>query len=206
MEDDDQSLHPIQILIDELKNDDLELRLNSMRSLGKIAEALGQERTRSELVPFLSTSAIDDEDEVLVVLAEQLGSFPKFVGEEYSHVLIPPLEHLSTLEDSNVRDQAVKSLTMICNVLSPENCASHLLPVAERLASGEWFTNRVSACIIFPVLLAKLPALYHEKIFTFVFFICPFRLHFFFNELLLDYFSTSARTTPQWFVVKLVTN
>lgn len=105
MEDDDQSLHPIQILIDELKNDDLELRLNSMRSLGKIAEALGQERTRSELVPFLSTSAIDDEDEVLVVLAEQLGSFPKFVGEEYSHVLIPPLEHLSTLEDSNVRDQ-----------------------------------------------------------------------------------------------------
>ena len=105
MDEDDQSLHPIQILIDELKNDDLELRLNSMRSLGKIAEALGQERTKVELVPFLSTSATDDEDEVLVVLAEQLGLFPKYVGEDYSYVLIPPLEKLATLEDSNVRDQ-----------------------------------------------------------------------------------------------------
>jgi serine/threonine-protein phosphatase 2A regulatory subunit A len=192
MEEDDHSLHPIQILIDELKNDDLELRLNSMRSLGKIAEALGQERTRSELVPFLTVSAIDDEDEVLVVLAEQLGSFPKYVGEEHSHILVPPLEQLSTLEDSNVREQvyfgkprdlrwsycsplpfeiqAVKSLTLICNVLSPESCVSYLLPVVEHLALGEWFTNRVSACTLFPVLLTKLPAAFHEKIFTFVIF------------------------------------
>ena len=34
----------------------------------------GVERTRSELIPFL-TDTIYDEDEVLLALAEQLGSF-----------------------------------------------------------------------------------------------------------------------------------
>jgi serine/threonine-protein phosphatase 2A regulatory subunit A len=104
-EDDDQSLHPVQILIDELKNDDLELRMNSMRSLSKIAEALGPDRTRKELIPFLCLSAIDDEDDVLVVLAEQLGSFPALVGHEFSHILVPPLEQLASVEDEHVRNQ-----------------------------------------------------------------------------------------------------
>lgn len=36
--------------------------------------ALGEERTRTELIPFL-TETIYDEDEVLLALAEQLGNF-----------------------------------------------------------------------------------------------------------------------------------
>jgi len=35
---------------------------------------LGEERTRSELIPFL-TETIYDEDEVLLALADQLGNF-----------------------------------------------------------------------------------------------------------------------------------
>ena len=48
---------------DELKNEDVALRLNSVRRLSTIAMALGEERTRKELIPFL-TEANDDEDEV----------------------------------------------------------------------------------------------------------------------------------------------
>ena len=39
----------------------------------------GVERTRSELIPFL-TDTIYDEDEVLLALAEQLGSFSQVVN------------------------------------------------------------------------------------------------------------------------------
>jgi hypothetical protein len=46
-------LTPIAILIDELKNEDIQLRLNSIRRLNTIAKALGHERTRKELIPFL---------------------------------------------------------------------------------------------------------------------------------------------------------
>lgn len=52
----------------------LQLRLNSIKKLSTIALALGEERTRTELIPFL-TETIYDEDEVLLALAEQLGNF-----------------------------------------------------------------------------------------------------------------------------------
>lgn len=52
----------------------LQLRLNSIKKLSTIALALGEERTRTELIPFL-TETIYDEDEVLLALAEQLGQF-----------------------------------------------------------------------------------------------------------------------------------
>lgn len=51
-----------------------QLRLNSIKKLSTIALALGEERTRTELIPFL-TESIYDEDEVLLALAEQLGTF-----------------------------------------------------------------------------------------------------------------------------------
>lgn len=92
----DDSLYPIAVLIDELKNEDIQvscvcammnrkvtrvlffvlfqLRLNSIKKLSTIALALGEERTRTELIPFL-TETIYDEDEVLLALAEQLGTF-----------------------------------------------------------------------------------------------------------------------------------
>ena len=53
-EGEDDALYPIQILIDELKNEDIQLRLNSIRKLNTIARALGPERTRTELLPFLT--------------------------------------------------------------------------------------------------------------------------------------------------------
>ena len=46
-------LYPIAVLIDELKHDDVILRLNAIHRLNTIALALGAERTRDELIPFL---------------------------------------------------------------------------------------------------------------------------------------------------------
>jgi hypothetical protein len=64
------------------------LRLNSIKKLSTIALALGVERTRSELIPFLADT-IYDEDEVLLALAEQLGNFTPLVGgPEHVHCLL----------------------------------------------------------------------------------------------------------------------
>lgn len=65
-----------------------QLRLNSIKKLSTIALALGVERTRSELIPFLADT-IYDEDEVLLALAEQLGNFTQLVGgPEHVHCLL----------------------------------------------------------------------------------------------------------------------
>ena len=85
----DEQLYPIAILIDELKSDDVTLRLNSIHRISTIALALGAERTREELIPFLHES-LDDEDEVLLALAEELDDrFVEYLGgARYAHLLL----------------------------------------------------------------------------------------------------------------------
>lgn len=148
---DNDSLYPIAILIDELRNEDIQLRLNSIKKLSTIALALGTERTRSELIPFL-TDTVYDEDEVLLALAEQLGQFSQLVGgEQYVHCLIEPLESLATLEETVVRDKAVESLRNIAKEHTPTHLQEYFVPLVLRLANGDWFTSRTSACGLFSV-------------------------------------------------------
>jgi serine/threonine-protein phosphatase 2A regulatory subunit A len=93
------------VLIDELKHDDVSLRLNAVKKLSTIALALGQERSRTELVPFLEES-IDDEDEVLLALADELGNMVDYVGgPAHAHLLLRPLESLAGVEETVVRDK-----------------------------------------------------------------------------------------------------
>ncbi|EDS39336.1 serine/threonine protein phosphatase 2a regulatory subunit a [Culex quinquefasciatus] len=154
----DDSLYPIAVLIDELKNEDIQLRLNSIKKLSTIALALGEERTRTELIPFL-TETIYDEDEVLLALAEQLGNFTALVGgPDFAMYLIPPLESLATVEETVVRDKAVESLRIVAAHHSAQDLEVHVVPTLQRLVSGDWFTSRTSACGLFSVCYPRVSA------------------------------------------------
>ena len=107
------------------------LRLNSVRRLGTIALALGEERTRSELIPFVSESN-DDEDEVLLSLAEELGNFVPYVGgSEHAQVLLSPLEGLCGVEETVVRERAVQSLVQIAGQMPVSSLEKYLIPVVK---------------------------------------------------------------------------
>lgn len=124
---------------DELKNDDALRRLNSIQRLSTIALALGEERTRSELLPFLVDNN-DDEDEVLLAMAEELGKFVPYVGgPNHAHTLLQPLEQLSQVEETVVRDKAVESLCKVGEQLPNTSIAEHFVPlikVSEHLDIG----------------------------------------------------------------------
>lgn len=100
------SLQRDSILIDELKSEDVAFRLNAIRRLSTIALALGPQRARDELIPFLQDS-LDDEDEVLMALADELGkNFEEYLGgPEYAHLLLGPLDNLAAVEETLVRDK-----------------------------------------------------------------------------------------------------
>jgi serine/threonine-protein phosphatase 2A regulatory subunit A len=167
--------------MDELRSEDVQLRLNAIHRVSTIALALGPDRAREELIPFLQESS-DDEDEVLLALAEELGrGFDEYIGgPEHAHVLLPPLEHLSTVEETLVRDkvrsmrphgyrafrataaytratgsfacffQATESLTKISGVLSQAQMEQYFIPLLKRLSAGEWFTARTSSAALYP--------------------------------------------------------
>lgn len=151
-------MYPIAILIDELKHEDVQLRLNSIKRLDTIATALGVERTRSELIPFLNES-VDDDDEVLLVLAEELGRFVDFVGgPAHAHTLLVPLEGLATVEEMTVREKAVASLNTVCAALPDADLMEHFVPLLHKLATKDWFTARISACGLFAEPYGRLEA------------------------------------------------
>uniref|UniRef100_A0A673MU40 Serine/threonine-protein phosphatase 2A 65 kDa regulatory subunit A alpha isoform-like n=1 Tax=Sinocyclocheilus rhinocerous TaxID=307959 RepID=A0A673MU40_9TELE len=118
--DSDDSLYPIAVLIDELRNEDVQLRLNSIKKLSTIALALGVERTRTELLPFL-TDTIYDEDEVLLALAEQLGNFTMLVGGS---------------QDS-VRLLAVEAGVSIATLLPQEDLETLVMPTLRQAAEDK---------------------------------------------------------------------
>jgi serine/threonine-protein phosphatase 2A regulatory subunit A len=113
----DDALYPIHLLMDELKSDDVHLRLASIRRLSTIALALGPQRTREELIPFLQDQ-LDDEDEVLLVLAEELGGFAEYVGgKEWAFLILGPLENLAAVEETLVREKASNRVDAMLGVL-----------------------------------------------------------------------------------------
>ena len=88
--------------------------------------------------------------QVLLALAEQLGTFTPLVGgKDHVHCLLPPLESLATVEETIVRDKAVESLRQIAAEHSPADLEAHFVPLVKRLAGGDWFTSRTSACGLF---------------------------------------------------------
>ncbi|KAL3700092.1 hypothetical protein R1sor_018114 [Riccia sorocarpa] len=160
----DESLYPFAILIDELKNDQIQLRLNSIRRLSTIAWALGVERTRSELIPFLSENC-GDEEQVLLAIAEELASFvPHVGGVDFAHVLLPPLETLCIAEKILVRDKAVESLCKIGSQMKEFDMISYFIPLVKRLSAGEWSSARSSACGLFHIAYPRAPDLLRAEL------------------------------------------
>ena len=143
-------LHPIAILVDELRSEDVTLRLNAIHRISAIALALGGERTREELLPFLHDS-LDDDDEILLALAEELGeNFVEYVGgPAHAHLLLVVLESLAAVEETLVRDKAAHSITTVCKSLSAAQVEEFYLPLLKRLSTGDWFTSRTSATALY---------------------------------------------------------
>ncbi|KAF8560364.1 ARM repeat-containing protein [Imleria badia] len=150
--------------MDELRSEDVQLRLNAIHSIPTIALALGPDRARDELVPFLQDS-VDDEDEVLLALAEELGrNFEDYIGgPQYAHVLLGPLENLSAVEETLVRDKAAESISKIAAVLSTAQIEEYYIPLLKRLSQGEWFTSRTSSAALYSPVYPKVsPAIQDE--------------------------------------------
>ena len=79
------------------------------------------------------------------------------------HCLLLPLENLATVEETVVRDKAVESLRKIADKHSSQSLEEHFVPMLRRLATGDWFTSRTSACGLFSVVYPRVsPAIKTE--------------------------------------------
>ncbi|CDS43730.1 Serine:threonine protein phosphatase 2A 65 kDa [Echinococcus multilocularis] len=160
----EDEFYPLAVLIEELRNEDVRFRLNSIQRLSTIALALGPEKTRVQLIPFLIDSIYDVED-VMVAIAEELGRFVPYVGGvSYAPCIINPLESLALVEDANVREKAVQSLRLLAREHTDRDLQEQMFPLVRRLAAGDWYSSRASACGLFAVVYGRLDATSRQEI------------------------------------------
>ncbi|KAJ6242248.1 protein phosphatase 2 (formerly 2a) [Anaeramoeba flamelloides] len=174
----------IGLLIDELKSEDPKLRLHSIRQIKLIAQAIGIEKTREELIPFLSSKCSslkfhrlskplnfktqslcflpldiseDEEIEILITLAKELGDFEIYVGgTEYVTTLLPTLISLSSFEETSLRVQVITSIEKLTKNFTPLQFEKIVFPYFQKLAKKKWFTTRSSACGLLSILYSQL--------------------------------------------------
>lgn len=70
---------------------------------------------------------MEDEDEVLLAMAEELGNLIEHVGgNDHAHVLLLPLETLCAMEEALVRDKVSRPISLAPagpRSLTPHRCA-----------------------------------------------------------------------------------
>jgi serine/threonine-protein phosphatase 2A regulatory subunit A len=149
--------------IEMLRGDDVSERIAAANKIEIVAKTLGDERTREELLPFL-TEGVDDEDEVLAVIAISLGKLVPYVGgAQHIHTLLTPIEILLSVEETTVRENAQISAGQISAALPSDQYHSKFVSMISRLAKKEWFTARISACHLIASSFEKLKPAEQEE-------------------------------------------
>ena len=143
-------LYPIAVLIDELRHEDTQTRLNSVQQLEHISLALGPLRTRNELIPYLMECA-DENDVVLAATAEKLSRMIDLVGgPDFVYSLIKPLEDLLGIDEQSVREKAEASIRHIITTIPTKQVEEYCYPLIQRLSMNDWFVARSMACTLIP--------------------------------------------------------
>jgi serine/threonine-protein phosphatase 2A regulatory subunit A len=113
----------------------------------------------------------EEDDEILLILAEQLGQLVLcgLIPGYRALTIVSILEKLAGVEETVVRDKAVESLNSIIPELYVEHLSVKgkeeeearihcvrtapglLLAMVKRMANADWFTAKVSACAVLPV-------------------------------------------------------
>lgn len=151
------SSESILYYIDELKADELNTRLYAINSLDLIASAIGEEKTRNELVPYTNELLEDENEEVLLALASKLGELYKYIGPiEHISCLLPPLATLCSSDEPCVQNKAINSLFIVSAQIPLSEKVNLLSPILNSLCSSSWCSGRVAACSIFSIVFQEL--------------------------------------------------
>jgi len=160
-----------------------------MRRCFVVANAIGRDATLNQLIPFLANhvnkrgelaaeksnaaavpTGSEEDDEILLILAEQLGQMviSGLVPGYRALTILPILEKLAGVEETVVRDKAVESMNSVIPLLMVEeqsvkgkeeeearqicvrSAPGLLLALVKRMAGADWFTAKISSCAVLP--------------------------------------------------------
>lgn len=110
-------------------------------------EVLGIERSADELIPMLTEliDKIDNNIELMSIMAVQLGKLTKLMGREKCISLCGPLELIAFSDDVGVWAKTVESLIMIQEYVAEDIHNTQFVDLIERLSKGELYSMKIAA-------------------------------------------------------------
>jgi serine/threonine-protein phosphatase 2A regulatory subunit A len=134
-------------LLEDLQNPDIKIKKNAFQNLRGISLALGRERTRKELLPYLKSCIDEEEDEIIIELAKVLSNFIDCIGgKQYIKELLNLLEIILTIDDHFVRIEIMNTIKSVVKQIGKvSEIESDLISIINNLYNSGDINQKKSA-------------------------------------------------------------
>ena len=134
-------------LLEDLQSTEIKTKKNAVQNLRGISLALGRERTRKELLPYLKSCIDEEEDEIIIELSKVLSNFIDCIGgKQYIKELFNLLEVILTIDEPFVRKETINSIKLIVNQIGKvSEIENDLMSMINNLYISEDINQKKSA-------------------------------------------------------------
>lgn len=163
-------LDPLKMVEQDIYSSETCVQLDAVSNLKIVARALGVMGAQSELLPVLEKYCFPDPEQPLVdsVAKEEVtAAIAGVLDDEFAEYIggslpcgqwqLPLLEKLASVEETVIRDNAVRSLCKCIKKMDPPHVSSYAHPVFTRLCSEDAFSNKISAAGMTATLYDNIP-------------------------------------------------
>lgn len=137
----------LELLKQEMQSEEINVKVNAIHRLKLVILSIGKDESLHSLIPYLRDLVRFEDDEVLYAIAEEIAKvFPLL---DNNTAFLPLLNELAAQSETVVRDQATKTMTVVCEQLSDHEVQNVFAPIVVQLAQGNHFSQRQSSCNLF---------------------------------------------------------
>lgn len=137
-------MNPICVLVDSLVRDSIANRVDTIKSLQTFCTALGPERTREEMIPFIKGRAftnlefMEDEEDVIINLIDALPTLLSCLGgKQHSYLIFEALETLLLVDNEDIAKKVKKTLKFLFDEAKEDISLLYLTQIGKLWESGE---------------------------------------------------------------------
>ena len=158
------SANEIREMIESLRADDTNSRLNAVGKIKTIARALGPSRTKNELIPYIAET-VDNTEEVWLKVAEQMPQIIDEIGGiKEATVILQLLKQICEIEDPNVQTTASIMFFAISRKATQEELVNQFYPIIQSMCVDNWHPLRCAAAMIMCHTYALYPESHRKKL------------------------------------------
>lgn len=107
----------IELLKQEMQSEEINVKVHAIQDkLRLVILAIGKNDTVDKLIPYLADLVRFEDDEVLFAIAKQIANVFQMLDDKTAFLAL--LNQLAAQSETVVRDQATKTMNLICQQLS----------------------------------------------------------------------------------------